>query len=72
METQKPITPQVVIEMLQGHLEDVKSELTDTKARETKLLSTLETEQMKSRLLMLPLAENRKKRSFWGYFLLKR
>ena len=64
-----------IIELLKSQLEDTKTELADAKDRETKLLSMLETEQEKSRLLMLaPPADERKKLkpSIWGYFRLRR
>ena len=55
----------------------LKSELADAKERETKLLSMLETEQEKTRLLMLPPPQDqqpaeKKKPSILGYFRLKR
>ena len=66
---------QEIIELLKSQLEDTKSELTDAKDRQTKLLSMLETEQEKTRLLMLtPPADEKKKSkpSIWGYFRLRR
>ena len=66
---------QEIIELLKSQLEDTKAELADAKTRETKLLSMLETEQEKSRLLMLapPSEEKEKpKPSIWGYFRLRR
>ena len=66
---------QEIIELLKSQLEDTKTELTDAKDRETKLLSMLETEQEKTRLLMLaPPADEKKKSkpSIWGYFRLRR
>ena len=53
----------------------LKSELADAKERETKLLSMLETEQEKTRLLMLPPPDEqtaKKKPSILRYFRLKR
>ena len=66
---------QEIIELLKSQLEDTKTELRDAKDRETKLLSMLETEQEKSKLLMLapPADETKKtKPSIWGYFRLRR
>ena len=69
---------QEIIELLKSQLADTKSELADAKERETKLLSMLETEQEKTRVLMLPPPEQienptkKKKPSIWGYFRLKR
>ena len=76
--TETPPQTQEIIELLKSQLEDTKAELVDTKSRETKLLSMLETEQEKTKLLMLaaPPAEpdpvEKKKPSIWGYFRLKR
>ena len=68
-----------IIGLLKSQLADTKSELADAKERGTKLLSMLETEQEKTRLLMLPPPEEqpedtaeKKKPSIWGYFRLKR
>ena len=66
---------QEIIELLKSQLQDTKAELVDAKARETKLLSMLETEQGKSKLLMLapPADETKKpKPPIWGYFRLRR
>ncbi len=66
-------------ELLKSQLEDTKAELVDAKDRETKLLSMLETEQEKTRLLMIapppsePETEKKKRSpSIWGYFRLRR
>ena len=68
-QVETPPHTQEIIELL-------KSELADAKEREKQLLSMLETEQEKTRLLMLapPPAEPEKKRkpSIWGYFRLRR
>ena len=65
-----------IVELLREQLADTKSELADAKSRERQLLSMLETEQEKTKLLMLspPPAEPEKKRkpSIWGYFRLRR
>ena len=69
---------QEIIELLKSQLEDTKAELADAKDRETKLLSMLETEQEKTRLLMIapppaePEPEKKKNSSIWGYFRLRR
>ena len=64
---------QEIIELLKFQLADTKAELTDAKERETRLLSLLENEQEKTRLLMLPPADEKKKNSSWlGYFRLRR
>ena len=64
---------QKIIELLKFQLADTKAELTDAKERETRLLSLLENEQEKTRLLMLPPADEKKKNSSWlGYFRLRR
>ena len=62
-----------VVELLKSQLADTKAELVDAKERETRLLSLLENEQEKTRLLMLPPADEKKKKSNWfGYFRLRR
>ena len=64
---------QEVVELLKAQLADTKTELVDAKERETRLLSLLENEQEKTRLLMLPPADEKKKKSNWfGYFRLRR
>ena len=69
---------QVIIELLKSQLQDTKAELADAKDRETKLLSMLETEQEKTKLLMLspppaePETEKKKNSSILGYFRLRR
>ncbi len=64
---------QEVVELLKAQLADTKTELVDAKERETRLLSLLENEQEKTRLLMLPPADEKKKNSSWlGYFRLRR
>ena len=64
---------QEIIELLKFQLADTKAELTDAKERETRLLSLLENEQEKTRLLMLPPADEKKKFASWlGYFRLRR
>ena len=64
---------QEVVELLKSQLADTKAELVDAKERETRLLSLLENEQEKTRLLMLPPADEKKKKSSWfGYFRLRR
>ena len=64
---------QEVVELLKAQLADTKTELVDAKERETRLLSLLENEQEKTRLLMLPPADEKKKFSSWlGYFRLRR
>ena len=73
--TETPPQTQEIIELLKSQLEDTKTELRDAKDRETKLLSMLETEQEKSKLLMLapPADETKKtKPSIWGYLRLRR
>ena len=76
--TETPAHTQEIIELLKSQLEDTKTELVDAKDRETKLLSMLETEQEKTKLLMLapppaePEPEKKKISSIWGYFRLKR
>ena len=73
-----PIDQSEIVELLKSQLEDTKSELSDAKSRERQLLSMLETEQEKTKLLMLaaPPAEpdpaEKKKPPIWGYFRLKR
>ena len=66
---------QEIIELLTSQLADTKSELADAKERETKLLSMLETEQEKTKMLMLAPPDDepkKKKPSILGYFRLKR
>ena len=73
-----PIDPSEIVELLREQLADTKSELADAKERETKLLSMLETEQEKTKLLMLapppaaPEPVQRRKPSILGYFRLRR
>ena len=75
-QVETPAHTQEIIELLKSQLKDTKAELVDAKDRETKLLSMLETEQEKTKLLMLapPPAESEKNRkpSIWGYFRLRR
>ncbi len=75
-QVETPAHTQEIIELLKSQLKDTKAELVDAKDRETKLLSMLETEQEKTRLLMIapPPSEPEKKRkpSIWGYFRLRR
>ena len=74
-QVETPIDPSEIVELLREQLADTKAELADAKARETKLLSMLETEQEKTRLLMLaPPADEKKKSkpSILGYFRLRR
>ena len=75
-QVETPAHTQEIIELLKSQLKDTKAELVDAKDRETKLLSMLETEQGKTRLLMIapPPSEPEKKRkpSIWGYFRLRR
>ena len=64
-----------VVELLREQLADTKAELADAKSRERQLLSMLETEQEKTKLLMLAppeVPESKKKPSVWGYLRLKR
>ena len=64
---------QALVDMLQEHLADTKTELKDAKIREKELLSLLKTEQEKTKLLMLPGSIKRPpKFSFWNYFRWKR
>ena len=70
---------QEIIELLKSQLADTKSELADAKSREKQLLSMLETEQEKTKMLMLaPPPQNQrpekkeKSPSIWGYFRLRR
>ena len=72
-QSETPVDPSEIVALLREQLADTKAELADAKARETKLLSMLETEQEKTKLLMLapPADENKKrKRSFWDNFRL--
>ena len=72
-QVETPPETQEIIELLKSQLEDTKTELSDAKERETKLLSMLSTEQEKTKLLMLaPPADEKKKpkRSFRDYFRL--
>ena len=77
-QVETPVDQSEIVELLREQLADTKAELVDAKARETKLLSMLETEQEKSKLLMLaPPAEEpdpakKRKPSIWGYFRLRR
>lgn len=69
------VAPSEIVELLRKQLADTKVELADAKAHETKLLSMLETEQEKTRLLMLaPPADEKKesKSSILDYFRLRR
>ena len=64
---------QALVDMLQEHLADTKTELKDAKIREKELLSLLKTEQEKTKMLMLPGSIKRPpKFSFWNYFRWKR
>ena len=71
-----PIDPPEVVELLKTQLAYTKAELADAKSRERQLLSMLETEQEKTKLLMLApppeVPESKKKPSVLGYFRLKR
>ena len=71
-----PIDPPEVVELLKTQLADTKAELADAKSRERQLLSMLETEQEKTKLLMLapPPTEPEKKRkpSILGYLRLRK
>ena len=77
-QVETPVDQSEIVELLREQLADTKAELVDAKARETKLLSMLETEQEKSKLLMLapPPGEpnsaekKQRKRSFWDHFRL--
>ena len=77
-QVETPAHTQEIIELLKSQLEDTKTELVDAKERETKLLSMLETEQEKTKLLMIapppaePEPEKKKNSSIWGYFRLRR
>ena len=78
-QVETPAHTQEIIELLKSQLKDTKAELVDAKDRETKLLSMLETEQEKTRLLMIapppsePETEKKKRApSIWGYFRLRR
>ena len=72
-QVETPVDPSEIIELLREQIAGTKAELADAKQREAKLLSMLETEQEKTRLLMLaPPADEKKKgkRSFWDNFRL--
>lgn len=72
-QVETPVDQSKIVELLREQLADTKAELADAKARETKLLSMLETEQEKTRLLMLAPPQGEKKRqkqSIRDYFRL--
>ena len=77
-QVETPVDSSEVVELLREQLADTKSELADAKSRERQLLSMLETEQEKTKLLMLapppeePDPVEKKRPSIWGYFRLRR
>ena len=74
-QVETPVDPSEIVDLLREQLADTKAELADAKARETKLLSMLETEQEKTKLLMLappPEEKEKPKPSILGYFRLRR
>ena len=77
-QVETPAHTQEIIELLKSQLKDTKAELADAKSRERQLLSMLETEQEKTKLLMLAPPpgktepEKKRKSSILGYFRLRR
>ena len=77
-QVETPARTQEIIELLKSQLKDTKAELADAKSRERQLLSMLETEQEKTKLLMLapppeePDPAKKRKPSILGYFRLRR
>lgn len=65
-QVETPVDPSEIVDLLREQLADTKAELTDAKSREKQLLSMLETEQEKTKLLMLAPPPQKKRTGCWN------